>query len=221
MPRDDWHRNTEWAPETQEAFWSRWRRSRTGFHKAQYLKIQGSVLAGQRDPEIAAVGRELLRQVIRDFPQETMQVGGSWNALGSSLEKHQQFNEAVVAYHTCMDVFDRYTGNVDTGADVALAYLVAAEALWEHALLAKRYICSRLDKEGSNPFPLHWFRLFASSALIAAYEGDRQLAKSSAREAIEAAQIERTKLRYHSEFGVVDFSDPKTKRVVKRLFALV
>lgn len=220
MSREDWYRNEEWSNETQQEFWSRWKRSRTAFHKAQYLKIQGSILANSSDSELASSGRELLHQVIEEFPRETMEVGGAWDAIGSSFEKHGFFEKAVEAYQTCMDVFDTYTGNVDTGADIKLAYLIASEGMWEYSDLAMGYVKRKLDAEESNPFPLHWFRLLAAQALIAHQIGDTRQAASAASQAIDAAQIKRTLLQYHSDIGLVDLADPKANRVVRKLFQI-
>ncbi len=220
MSREDWYRNTEWSQETQDAFWARWRRSRSDFHKAQYLKFQGCTLANQPDLRIAENGRALLHQVIREFPNETMQVGGSWDGLGHSFEKHRMLNDALIAYKRCIDVFDAYTGNVDTGADIHFAYLVATEQMWEHIDQARAYINNRIDADESNPFPLHWFRIYAAKALIEHHRGNKLSACDAAREAIGAAEIKRTGLKYHSDLGVVDLSNKKTKRVVKALLKL-
>ena len=221
MSNEDWYRNTTWSPSNQEAFWSRWKRSRTGFHRAQYLKIQGLALLTSGDLSLVETGRDLLRKVICEFPEETMQVGNAWHGIGSSFESQGQFQDAVEAYKMCIDVFDAYRGNVDTGADIDFALLVAEHGITEHQYTAQRYIKKRFETVDSNPFPLHWFKLHAANAFLEDQSGHLESAKQSAIEALEVAEIKRTSLRYHSDLGLVDLENPRWMRVVHELSRIV
>ena len=50
MSADDWYRNSDWDAEIEAAFEARLARSRS--QKAQYLRIQGSILKEAR-PQVA------------------------------------------------------------------------------------------------------------------------------------------------------------------------
>jgi hypothetical protein len=95
MAREDWYRSETWDESTRAAFESRLARSRTPFHRAQYLRIQGVTLTATGKRREVNAGRGLLERVIADFPDEVMEVAGAHFALGESLLGDNCVDDAI------------------------------------------------------------------------------------------------------------------------------
>ncbi|MGI8543088.1 MAG: hypothetical protein ACR2MD_06355 [Aridibacter sp.] len=71
MNKEDWYRRTTWTESDQKAFFERLDRSRTNFHKAQYLRIQASYLQSVGKKEMALYSLELLDFMLKRFPEKS------------------------------------------------------------------------------------------------------------------------------------------------------
>ena len=71
MGKEDWYRKTTWSKSDKEEFFERLKRSRTSFHKAQYLRIQASHLQSVGTIEMANHSLELLDLMFKEFPEKS------------------------------------------------------------------------------------------------------------------------------------------------------
>ena len=99
MGRDDWYRHTKWSKAVQAEFRERLGRSRSSFHKAQYLRIQAVYLAraGHHKPAI-----QLLDEVFRDYPEQS-----------ELAQSHLQKAESLVALGDITQAADEYRASLE------------------------------------------------------------------------------------------------------------
>jgi tetratricopeptide (TPR) repeat protein len=68
MAKDDWFRRSTWTTQGQADFTTRLRRSRTAYHKSQYLRIQAKHLQDVGTEPMLHSAVELLDQLVSSFP---------------------------------------------------------------------------------------------------------------------------------------------------------
>ena len=102
MSDDGWYRSELWDETTRDAFEAKLARSRTPFHRAQYLKIQGTTLTATNKPREVEAGRALLERVIADYPEEVMMVANAHSALADSYLWDGGLSEAIEHLRLCL-----------------------------------------------------------------------------------------------------------------------
>src|SRR5687768_16086011 len=101
MSRHDWYRQTEWSEAHAAAFFQRLARSRTAFHRAQYLSIQALTLTETGLKSNILVALELLDRIfIEDsddwsLPAAHLQAARCHDALGNIEAATRHFERAL------------------------------------------------------------------------------------------------------------------------------
>jgi hypothetical protein len=72
VSRDDWFRGTSWDGRTRETFEAKLARARSG--RAEYLRIKGAELTRSTKKPVRRAGRELVRRVLTEHPDDRLQV---------------------------------------------------------------------------------------------------------------------------------------------------
>jgi len=221
--REDWYRNTTWTPQTAEAFRARLRRSRTDFHKAQYLRIQGTILASETDPDATHAGIELLEEVLSTYPQEEHECLAAATDLGLA---HARLGQADAALRWFEDALTRYNasnGGLDTGVHRHYGMLIVALRIEHKYRDALRHLRAHEKRHRSVGPPSERFAINAIKALIADHfiseEQDEILALATA--ALKAAAARHSGLARHPTICLVDPEAPITAAVLERLHELV
>lgn len=190
MSREDWYRSTRWDAETEAAFNRKLARSRS--QRAQYLRIQGSLLK-DRHPAAAI---ELLRRCIAE-------------------------GDAFHIAHACLDMaYAHYVqGDVD-GALASLAAAIEQEerepryrtsACYDYAFLAALHARTEhydralalLAREGDGLFAAMIFEAEAAKALIHAARDQHRPARRAAERALAAQAVRAEWIPGHADVGVV------------------
>lgn len=211
MSRQDWFRQTEWSDATAAAFFERLARSRSAFHRAQYLRIQALTLANTETPENIASALDLLETIFLQYPDEFdvpmahLQAARCHDALGNLEAAARHFEAAVEARST--------QPNVDTGVAVEYPWFIVRHGLVDRYARALEVLAG-----AQAVLPYQLFRESAARALIAAYYGEHSAAQASARAAIDAANLQRSPFPRHPGIGLVNSSD---RAWLARLAALV
>ncbi|MBN9519148.1 hypothetical protein J0H58_11615 [bacterium] len=174
----DWFRRTTWTPADREAFFARLRRSRTTFHKAQYLCLQAGTFLGCRTPEGTAAALELTEVLLRDYP-DPFELASAHLIRAEYLESQGDVPGAVEAYRHALQA-QRDHPRVRTTAPQGFAWLVATRPLPD----LYREALAGLDEFGETDGS---YRSRGARALIQFALGDRAAAGRSARLALEAA----------------------------------
>ena len=118
-----------WNADIASAFEARLARARLT-NRPQYLRIQATHLLESVNANNRIVGRQLLRRVITEFP-ENFQVKSAWEQLGRSLAEESRLDDSVEAFRKALLVCSESpTGNSGTSATIELQL---AEVLIERA----------------------------------------------------------------------------------------
>jgi len=111
MSKVEWFRRTTWTAADAADFAAHLKRSRSDFHKAQYLHIQAGHLHAVGVPELTAVALGLLDQLVTDWPSESqLSIAHAQRAqclvdLGRSAEALDAYRAALLAgLHRLLDV---------------------------------------------------------------------------------------------------------------------
>jgi tetratricopeptide (TPR) repeat protein len=198
MGRHDWYRRSTWTADDQREFRERLVRSRSNFHKSQYLRIQALSLARAAPPWLTAA-LELLEEFLRDYPEQTTQLAEVHAQRGACYVELGLHGEAITAFRESLAV-ERQFPNVKSDAYLEYAELVLAlerRDLYEDALT------ELLERTSGEPFPVQRYRSGAATAFLCDALGRHGDAKAAATRAIAAAGETESPFPYHRQLGVV------------------
>jgi hypothetical protein len=102
MADTQWFRRATWTDVDRRKFDARLQRSRTDFHKAQYLRIQAHHLEHDAIPPQVSAALELLDRLLREYPDPS-QVSLALSQRGSCLLKLGQPDDALVAFRESLE----------------------------------------------------------------------------------------------------------------------
>ncbi|MFO1396528.1 MAG: hypothetical protein U1F48_05640 [Burkholderiales bacterium] len=175
MTQGDWFRRSTWSEIDRAAFFARLSRSRSEFHKAQYVRIQAFHLAEADTPEMHSAALELLGLLFRDWP-ENSQLAQAYDQRARSLLALGNVDGAIESFRMALDA-QRNEPSIRTDAHLGLAWLVATSAIateYTEALEA-------LDEFETGPFPTQQYSAAAARALILDATGKGVLLRSGRR----------------------------------------
>ena len=196
MSRHDWYRQTEWSEAHAAAFFQRLSRSRSAFHRAQYLRIQALTLAQTRLDSNLLVALELLDRVFTEYPD-------AWDLSLSHLQAAQCHDE-LGNVEAATRHFERAL--IEQGKDPNLGSGVAHQFPWfiaRRGLVALYGRALEILARADSVFPYQRFEESAYRAFIAADLGEPVAARASARAALEAATLQRSPFTRHPTVGLV------------------
>lgn len=176
MASDDWYRNRTWDPEIEAAFDKRLGRSRS--HKAQYLRIQGSMLKDEH-PEVAI---RLLKRCIDEGDDFHIA-----HALLDTAHAKLILGDVDAALGTLEDLLvqEERHPRVRTTAPYDYSFLVALHGRTERYQRA----IELLDRRGPGFFESMIFEAEAAKAIIFEDQGERIAAREAAKRALDAASV--------------------------------
>ncbi|RIX31479.1 YfgM family protein [Sphingomonas edaphi] len=201
MKSDDWYRNHTWSDDIEAAFNAKLARSRS--QKAQYLRIQGSILKDA----FPAAAIQLLRRCVEE--------GDDFHIAHAYLDMahaHYVSGDIEAALRSLEDAMDQQRRQP----------LFRTSALYDYGMLvalherAERYDRALSILEGANdaPFASMVFQAEAARALIFAARGQTRAAVAAARRALSAEAEEVGWIPGHPEVGVISNHDnPLSKRL--------
>jgi hypothetical protein len=211
MAKDDWFRAETWTEATRTEFETRLARSRTAFHRAQYLRIQGITLTETNKRREISAGRGLLERVITEFPDEVMEVAGAHSALADSLAQEDP-RKAIEHLRICL-VLESGRG-FRHGAELRLAELLLAEDPTDGSV---GEIAELLDEAADESF-FHsdaW-RIAVARARLHAKKKDPHGAAAYAQHALALLADNGPKLPRHPDVGLIK-TDRKTVTEMEKL----
>ena len=209
MADEMWYRRRTWTDEDQSEFFSRLRRSRTGFHKAQYCRIQAYELQQAGNYRAAL---QLLDLLFTEWPNDAQQAA-AFHQKAECLAKLGDKTACIGAYRQVFDIQRRKpteltNAHLDFGLFIALS---ANSDLYDEAL-------SVLDEFGSSPtFPIEEFETAAIRALIADATGRRETASRQAQLALLAAGQKHSGFTRHATLGLVTQAQSNLMERLKKI----
>lgn len=207
----DWYRSPSWNPEDRDHFEAKLARARPT-SRAQYLRIQGVTLAEASDKRTRDLAGDLLERVIREYRDDEFQVALAHADLGRWHRAAQRDEAAIRHYRTAVGK-EAKIGNVDTGADLALAELLVKDESSPRAEI--RALLDRA-RENGLAFKSQRWRWLATDARLAASTGDAGGAAQSAREALQLLEVKEPDFPRHADLGHID-ADRRTVKQLRQL----
>jgi tetratricopeptide (TPR) repeat protein len=197
MSQDEWYRRRTWTNGDREAFFARLKRSRSVFHKSQYVRIQAHTLAEHGHHRDAL---ELLDTLINEYPDRSQLA----QAYLQRAECHAALGNADAAIENYVKVFEveQDYPTVQTHAWLTYPWFIVEsgrEDLYSHALETIR---NHEDKRALT-FPIDVYRWAGVKAILAEALGHHDMARDFAAEAIDASKQESSGFRYHPDVGLV------------------
>jgi tetratricopeptide (TPR) repeat protein len=207
--RTEWFRRTTWTAADKAEFTARLGRSRSSFHKAQYLRIQAVHLA-QAEPPLYEPALELLDLMVRDFPDPS-QLAAAHQQLASCLAALGRPSEALDVFRKALDA-EGARPQVNAYLDFAELVLALGRAdLYSEAL---GIVEKRIDRE---ILPVGRYRGCAAAALICEKLEFHERARPFAIGALDAAAKSESPFRYHRTLGLVEGTDPGVHAQLQRI----
>jgi hypothetical protein len=210
---DEWYRRKVWTDENREEFFTRLRRSRTAYHKAQYVRIQAAELlaTGKREAYVTAL--ELLDLILKDWPEEAGVVVHYHRA--QCFRGLDDISRAIESYRQIFFIQRRDRRGVFTAPHLDFGWMVATTPMPEFY----DEVLGLLVEFADYTFPVERYRANAIAALISADCGQDQQARTHARKALEEAAVEHSGFRYHAKHGLVESPDEKVYERLQELAA--
>jgi tetratricopeptide (TPR) repeat protein len=216
MRKRDWFRRESWTPEDEADFNTRIRRSRSDFHRCQYLAIQANVLRDLGSAALLPVAVALADRALSQHP-DGMFLAGAHLVKANALADLGHHDDAIDSYRAAVQAQRAYPGvkhltHLDFG-DLAVG-LRRAELYDEVEALFTDF------GESDDMFPVNEFRHHYLLAVFAAARGASRVARDHARAALEATSKARTQFRYHSTVGLFRGASPDVLDELRRLAAV-
>jgi tetratricopeptide (TPR) repeat protein len=218
MGRDDWFRRRTWTDADRSEFFARLNKSRSAFHKAQYVRIQALELHHFGGKRYASTALELLDLILQQWKTEAdasihLQRAECLRDLGDDAA-------ALVAYRAAFDdQRQRRRGIAVTTAHLDFAWWVATSPKPELFDEAFR-ILEEFSHENGITFQFETYMANGSRALIYNARGNHEQAVIHARRAIEAANAQHSGLRYHPTVGLAQVQDRKAHETLTQLASI-
>jgi tetratricopeptide (TPR) repeat protein len=214
MTHVEWFRHTSWTPEDEADFAARLKRSRTPYHRAQYLRIQAGHLRDVGTRDLAAAALRLLDQLLAEYPEPT-QLSTAYLQRAECLFDLERPEDALTAYRQALETQRQYP---QWQNQAYLGFGELAVALHRRELYDE--VLAALEEFGGYAvFPVDRFRAAVIRALVADEQGDRSIARDWARRALEAAAATESPFRYHRKLGLVRSAAPTVLEWLKGLTA--
>ncbi|MBI2841669.1 MAG: hypothetical protein HYX75_25415 [Acidobacteria bacterium] len=213
---DDWFRRHSWTETDQAEFFARLGRSRTPFHKAQYVRIQAYELHQAGGARYAREALELLDTIVESWMGDAQrasvhhQRAECLRDLGRDVEAIQAYRETFAE--------QRRSPSYLTNAHLDFAWWIAASGMRELFDEAMS-VLDEFSRDGGITFPASVYLAEGARALIQHARGDRDVASTHARRALDAAELKHTGLRYHPTVGVVRRRDEATHAMLTSIAA--
>ena len=200
--KEEWFRRTSWEPDAKEAFYARLKRTRSTFHKAQYLRIQALHLQETRQHPLVEAALDLLAELLTNHPDQS-QLAQAHHQRAQCLDILDRPLEAVAAFRAAIDA-QRATPHLHTQAPNDFGMFCVKRQLESLLAEAVRY----LDEFAREPtFPVEDFRANAVRSIEAAHRGDATGAQRFASAALAAAAQRHSGFQHHADLGLVGSAD--------------
>jgi predicted negative regulator of RcsB-dependent stress response len=211
MGRDDWFRSETWNESTRTAFETRLTRSRTAFHRAQYLRIQGLTLTETNKRREVNAGRALLERVITEYPDDVLEVAGAHSALADSFVQTNQLREAVEHLRACLAL--ESGRNFQHRAELRLAEVMLAQHATDTSL---GEVAELLDEAaGEAFFHSEAWRIAVARARLCARRKDPAGAAAHAHHALALLADNSPQFARHPDVGLIKTNRKTIKEMEK------
>ncbi len=211
MGKEDWYRRKTWTTLDQSEFFERLNRSRSAFHKAQYLRIQAYILheAGLSKPAL-----DLLDIVFERYPEDS-ELSSCYLQAAEARAHLGEIEAAVNAFRQSIAAQRNYPNSRNL-CWLDYGYFVVEKNLTNLYSEVFAVFEEFVEEEGMM-FASSGYKFFATLALIAASRGERVAARDMAVRALEMSEVKSSGFRYHPKVGLLRKTDFTLEEKLTRL----
>jgi tetratricopeptide (TPR) repeat protein len=209
----NWYQRNTWTSEDRQDFFLRLRRTRK-HNRAQYLLTQARCLeqAGNLDAILGAL--ELLELLLSEYPEPVF-LENTYAQRAKCFEYLNRLEEAVESYRLACQA-RRNTPRIRGSAPLYFGMFAVRHS--QTNLYAEiQAIFSELLDENDIVFPYAKYMYFATNAIISEEDGQLELAKQCAEQALQAAYMEHSGLSRHPQVGLVEKRDEDVEKRLRKI----
>jgi tetratricopeptide (TPR) repeat protein len=212
--RYEWYRHKTWTTEDHQAFLARLGRSRSAYHKAQYLKIQALTLLETTKQEYVQGALDLADLGVKEYP-DPFSLGSLHQIRAACFVRIHRTDDAYAAFQESFRA-TRLIPNLHFGVELDFAWWVATRNLSDFYDEALKRLEESKDSQSAF-IPAIGYRLFGALALIAKATGDAPNARRWAKQAVAAVNSQESPFPRHRLFGLVRNPDALVLRRLRRM----
>jgi len=207
----EWYRKETWSVSDKADFEAHLKRSRTVFHKSQYLCIQAYHLVSAKPPLYSAA-LDLVDRVFNEFRVDS-QMAKPYLIKAQCILELQGFSAAVPYYREGLKFELKYP-NLRTTAWLDFSWEIVKACrtdLYDEAL-------ALIQKP---PYPLLLpaavYKMNLIQAIVANQKCEHEVAKQFAQTAWAASKCETSGLPYHKDIGLVSKQEKWAEATLKKI----
>lgn len=210
---NDWFRKQTWTEQDEKDFFLHLAKSRTEYHKAQYLHIQAVTFYEMHDEKYFDVILSLLDKYFNDFPNEQFFRGDCLHLCGRIFYDKGLYDQAFkyyqkAAYHELQNT------SINSGAWLDYTRIIIQLEDIDYYDEAEKIIQNYYELQ---IFPIEIYKSNAILAVIYNYFGDKEKACYYKRLAHEATLMEKNSLRHNSDIGLVGQRDAILEKAMEKI----
>ncbi|MES3035278.1 MAG: hypothetical protein V4813_14870 [Gemmatimonadota bacterium] len=193
---------------------ARLKRSRSPFHRAQYLRIQALHLEESGVPELVVPALSLLEHLVRECPERS-QLSAAHHQRALCHVDLGELEAAIDAFRAAF-VARRASPNWQNDAPLDFGELVCSMRRVDLYAEVTAVLCEFAD---SPLFPVQQYKHAAVHAVLAAARDEHEVARAHAREALRAMNATESSSVRHRRLGLVRFVDPHLLETLRAITA--
>jgi tetratricopeptide (TPR) repeat protein len=196
---DDWYRTADWSAAAAGAFEEKLRRARP-HNRPQYLRIKALALLQADEDENRKVGRELLRRLVREYP-DSFDVSWAQEFLADAYREEGQAVEAEELYRAALRTYE-INPNVKGYAHLGLAALIldtAQDSKYEEM----EVLLDSLDPTSDLALRNAQFKWAVLRARLATRLGKQEDAQQFASAGLRLAELEEPQFPRHPDVAQI------------------
>jgi tetratricopeptide (TPR) repeat protein len=210
---NEWYRKNTWTKNDEDEFFSKLKKSRTDFNKAQYLYIQAITLYSTKNIKLLNVSLMLLDKLFTDYPDEIFIKISAFKLLGDIYCKMKKYEIALENYNSAIELEEKDSG-LQTQAYIHYSELVICLNKIELFEKAETLL---LKKSLEMDFPIHKYKINAILAIINKQKNNLEKAKYYKELAEEAVNSTDSGFRWHKKLGLVIEKSKTLDKLMKEI----
>jgi len=215
MSKIDWYINPNWNEQIETEFEIRLKKSRSNFHRAQYLKTQAYCLLNSDIKSFQEKGIELMNRLFKDYPNEKFSIIQGNELLGDYYLQSGLFDKAEKYLRTVTEYYYSETRSGTSGlADLKLSETILKSKKLDKLPNAYDIATEKFNKTGGelnmNSDKFYYSDLMAN---LCNEMNKKEEASEYAKYALKLSDISKPEFIGHKTVGLVKASDKQLENL--------
>jgi len=201
---NEWYRRKVWAKDDENEFFAKLKRSRTNFHRSQYLFIQALTLVETKKSKLIDVAERLLNIYLTEYHDEYFHKSSVYNMLGDIYKAKKNETKAIEFYK--LSVEEDIKSKTHTYSYINYSESVVRNKKVEQYDFVVKILKEKLE-EGCIIFPIHFYKIYTILAILSKIKNNIEEATEYINLSRKYSEMETSGLRYHKYLGIVKKDD--------------